>query len=135
VATVSLAIAVAPRYPRRVAAVLRWSFRVFALLAMVLFAVLMVIFVIVTVDQFGQKQYVTDSVAGLPPVYLITALLVPCCAAFVAGFWMLLLDSFKERPGDGEETPVARVPERERLRERVARWSGAHRPHWPSRAD
>ena len=125
----------------RMAAVLRWSVRVFALLAMLLFAALTVIFVIVTVDQFGNKQYVTDNVAGLPPVYVITGLLAPCCLAFVAGFWLLFVDSFKVgADGDEEEGFVAPVlgtlPERPTPAwERLARWGRSHRPRWPHRAD
>ena len=65
------------------AAAWRWSVRLFALLAMLLFAALMVIFIVVTVNHFGQKEYVTDNVGGLPPVYVLTAVLVPCCAALV----------------------------------------------------
>ncbi len=78
--------------------VARWFLRLLCLMALVLFAALAVVFVGVTVDQFGTKQYVVDSVAGLPPVYIISALLVLPCLAFVAGFWMLLLDSFKAPP-------------------------------------
>jgi TRAP-type C4-dicarboxylate transport system permease small subunit len=78
------------------AAAWRWSMRVFAFLAMLFFAALMVVFVIVTVQHFGEKQYVTDNVSGLPPVYVITLVLVPCCAAFVGGFWMLFYDSFRK---------------------------------------
>src|SRR6185437_14685970 len=47
----------------------RWSVRVFAFFAMLFFAALMVVFVIVTVQHFGEKEYVTDNVSGLPPVY------------------------------------------------------------------
>jgi len=36
----------------------RWSVRVFAFLAMLFFAALMVVFVIVTVQHFGEKEYV-----------------------------------------------------------------------------
>jgi TRAP-type C4-dicarboxylate transport system permease small subunit len=79
---------------RPMAATWRWSVRLFAFVAMLFFAALMVVFVIVTVQHFGEKEYVTDNVSGLPPVYVITAILVPCCAAFVGGFWMLFYDSF-----------------------------------------
>ncbi|HEY1596314.1 MAG TPA: hypothetical protein VGF74_13025 [Thermoleophilaceae bacterium] len=79
------------------AATWRWSVRLFALVAMLFFAALMIVFVVVTVNHFGDKQYVTDNVSGLPPVYVITGILVPFCAAFVGGFWMLFLDSFKRQ--------------------------------------
>jgi hypothetical protein len=104
---------------------------------MLLFAALMVIFVIVTVDQFGTKQYVSDNVPGLPPVFVLTAILVPFCAAFVVGFWLLFLDSFKREGSEEAEmaAPPLLLPERERLRERLSRWGRAHRPRWPRRAD
>jgi hypothetical protein len=70
---------------------------------MLLFAALMIVFVVVTVNHFGEKQYVTDNVQGLPPVYVITAILVPFCAAFVAGFWMLFLDSFRREVAAGQQ--------------------------------
>lgn len=120
------------------APVWRWTVRLFALVAMVVFAALTVIFVIVTVDQFGRKQYVTDNVSGLPPVYVLTAILVPCCLAFVAGFWMLFLDSFREKPselGDAPEPVPGTLPELVPLRVRFAQWREAHRPEWLRRAD
>ncbi|HEY2601383.1 MAG TPA: hypothetical protein VGI67_07505 [Thermoleophilaceae bacterium] len=142
------------------AAAFRWSQRLFSVVAMVLFAALMVVFVVVTVQHFGEKQYVTDNVAGLPPVYLITAFLVPCCAAFVGGFWMLFLDSFKQRgvPEEFEPQPQGYYPyayqQQQPLtakpltppspllveagptrRGRIGAWFRAHRPHWPRRAD
>lgn len=121
-------------------AVFRWSLRLFALLAMLLFAALMVIFIIVTVDQFGEKQYVTDSVAGLPPVYVLTAVLVPFCALFVAGFWMLFLDTFRVGTDDMGDEPIRDPlpPAPPTLFERLAAFGREHRPHrprWPSRAD
>lgn len=85
------------------AATWRWSVRFFSLLAMLLFAALMIVFVVVTVNHFGQKEYVTDNVGGLPPVYVVTAILVPFCAAFVGGFWMLFLDSFKRQVAEEEQ--------------------------------
>ncbi len=109
------------------AATWRWFVRLFALCAMVLFAALMVIFVIVTVNHFGEKQYVTDNVKGLPPVYVITAILIPCCAAFVAGFWMLFYDSFKQRSLEQVETgapvPTPFAPQTgPSRRERLVAW-------------
>jgi hypothetical protein len=92
------------------AAVWRWSVRLFAVLAMLFFAALMIIFVVVTVNHFGEKQYVTDNVAGLPPVYVITAILVPFCAAFVGGFWMLFLDSFRGQAAAQQAQPQASLP-------------------------
>jgi hypothetical protein len=77
---------------------------------MLLFAALMIVFVVVTVNHFGDKQYVTDNVQGLPPVYVITAVLVPFCAAFVAGFWMLFLDSFKREMATGHQLSQPGVP-------------------------
>jgi TRAP-type C4-dicarboxylate transport system permease small subunit len=122
------------------AAVFRWSLRLFALLAMLLFAALMVIFIIVTVDQFGEKQYVTDSVAGLPPVYVLTAVLVPFCALFVAGFWMLFLDTFRDGAEEMLDEPIRGPlpPAPPTLFARLAGWSREHRPHrprWLGRAD
>ncbi len=76
----------------------RWLTCLFALLALVLFATLAVIFGVVTVDQFGTKQYVTDNLSGLPPVYVLSALLVVPCLAFVFAFWMLFMDAFKTSP-------------------------------------
>lgn len=108
---------------------------------MVLFGALMVVFVVVTVQHFGQREYVTDNVEGLPPVYVVTALLVPFCAAFVAGFWMLFFDSFKQRGGPAQEQPaisgtlpqlVEATPTR---RERLGGWFRAHRPHPPRGTD
>ena len=117
------------------AAVVRWSLRLFAFLAMLLFAALMVVFIIVTVDQFGEKQYVTDAVAGLPPVYVLTGLLVPFCAAFVAGFWLLFVDSFKRARGPDADLPVGLAqpeqPAGEPVGERLRQWGRDHRPHRP----
>jgi TRAP-type C4-dicarboxylate transport system permease small subunit len=111
------------------AATWRWSVRLFALLAMLFFAALMVVFVIVTVQHFGQKEYVTDNVSGLPPVYVITAILVPCCAAFVGGFWMLFYDSFntpapqQQYAGTGAPAPAPPFhPAAPTRRERVLTW-------------
>ena len=125
------------------AAAWRWSVRLFALLAMLLFAALMVIFVVVTVNHFGQKEYVTDNVKGLPPVYVLTAVLVPFCAAFVGGFWMLFLDTFKhEAQADrmdavpaGPGPALAPAAETMRRRERLAQWGRTHRPRWPRRSE
>jgi TRAP-type C4-dicarboxylate transport system permease small subunit len=124
------------------AATWRWSVRLFSVLAMLLFAALMVIFVIVTVNHFGQKEYVTDNLAGLPPVYVITAVLVPFCAAFVGGFWMLFYDSFRRQVAEEQAppAPVAAAPpliepaEGPTRRARLKAWAGAHKPHWPRRA-
>jgi hypothetical protein len=132
-------------------AVWRWSVRLFAICAMLFFATLMVVFVVITVNHFGQKEYVTDNVEGLPPVYVLTAILVPFCAAFVVGFGMLFFDSFRGQPGSEQPeyvpmpapaaapalaplAPAETVPRRERL----ANWARAHKPnkpHWPRRAD
>jgi TRAP-type C4-dicarboxylate transport system permease small subunit len=125
------------------AATWRWFVRLFALLAMLLFAALMVIFVVVTVNHFGQREYVTDNVEGLPPVYVLTAVLVPFCAAFVGGFWMLFLDSFKqevqaeqmEAASAGPAPALAPPAEAAPRRERLAQWARAHKPHWPRRAE
>jgi hypothetical protein len=125
------------------AAAWRWSVRLFALLAMLLFAALMVIFVVVTVNHFGQKEYVTDNVGGLPPVYVLTAVLVPFCAAFVGGFWMLFFDTFKHEPRAeqmdavpaGPAPALAPAAETTPRRERLAQWARAHRPRWPRRAE
>jgi TRAP-type C4-dicarboxylate transport system permease small subunit len=123
------------------AAVWRWFVRLFSLLAMLLFAALMVIFVVITVNHFGQKEYVTDNVEGLPPVYVLTAVLVPFCAAFVAGFWMLFLDSFKRQIAAQQlqaaapaPAPVMAEATTRSRRERLSRWAQAHKPHWPRRA-
>jgi hypothetical protein len=129
-------------------AVWRWSVRLFALCAMLFFATLMVVFVVITVNHFGQKEYVTDNVEGLPPVYVLTAVLVPFCAAFVGGFWMLFFDSFKGQPG-AEQAEYAPMPtpapgpalappapaEAVPRRERLAQWARDRRPHWPRRAE
>ena len=124
----------------RMAAAWRWSVRLFSLAAMLLFAALMVVFVVVTVNHFGQKEYVTDNVGGLPPVYVLTAVLVPFCAAFVAGFWMLFLDSFKRQVAAEQSQPAAIVAPApaevtQSRRERLMVWARAHKPRWPSRAD
>lgn len=102
---------------------------------MLLFATLMVVFVIVTVNHFGEKQYVTDNVRGLPPVYVLTAILIPFCALFVAGFCMLFYDSFKRQatleqvePRAAVSMPLVQMPTR---RERLADWARARRPHRP----
>lgn len=106
----------------------------FAFLAMLFFAALMVVFVIVTVQHFGQKEYVTDNVSGLPPVYVITLALVPCCAAFVGGFWMLFYDSFKQPtratypqgPAMTLQPPAAPLPEQPSRRSRLSAWIERH---------
>ena len=132
-------------------AVWRWCVRLFALCAMLFFATLMVVFVVITVNHFGQKEYVTDNVQGLPPVYVLTAILVPFCAAFVGGFWMLFFDSFRSPTGaeQGEYAPMptpatgpALAPpapvETAPRRERMAQWAREHKPHlprWPGRAE
>jgi len=123
------------------AATWRWFVRLFALCAMLFFGALMVIFVVVTVNHFGQHEYVTDSIGGLPPVYVLTAVLVPFCAAFVGGFWMLFFDSFRHQveaeqfQGNGfpapTPTPMPAEPESTPRRERLATWAREHRPHWP----
>lgn len=124
---------------------------------MLLFAALMVVFVVITVNHFGQKEYVTDSIGGLPPVYVLTAVLVPFCAAFVGGFWMLFLDSFKRQAAEEQQlhmqiqpaAPAAAMPppmvapppapltgsETLPRRERLRRWARDHKPHWPRRAE
>jgi uncharacterized membrane protein len=110
---------------------------------MLFFGALMVIFVVITVNHFGQKEYVTDSIGGLPPVYVLTAVLVPFCAAFVGGFWMLFLDSFKHEAAaeQMEAVPAGPAPalapaiETTPRRERVAQWARAHKPHWRRRAE
>ena len=92
----------------------RWSVRIFAFIAMLFFAALMVVFVIVTVQHFGEKEYVTDNVSGLPPVYVITLVLVPCCAAFVAGFWFLFYDSFRRSaPAPPQGLPPTAFPQQQ----------------------
>jgi TRAP-type C4-dicarboxylate transport system permease small subunit len=119
------------------AAAWRWSVRLFALAAMLLFGALMVVFIVVTVNHFGQKEYVTDNVGGLPPVYVLTAVLVPFCAAFVAGFWMLFLDSFKRQAAAEQSGPVvapALAEVTRSRRERLKDWVRAHKPRWPRRA-
>jgi TRAP-type C4-dicarboxylate transport system permease small subunit len=101
----------------------RWLLRVFAMLALVLFAALAVIFTVVTVQHVGEKQYVSDSVDGLPPVWVISALLVLPCLAFVAGFWLLFLDTF--RGPSGPAPPEAeRLPRS--LLDRLRIWRRAH---------
>ena len=114
---------------------------------MLFFGALLVVFVVVTVNHFGQREYVTDSIGGLPPVYVLTAVLIPFCAAFVGGFWMLFFDSFKRQVAAEQyqaapapatpvvpPTPIAPAgPEPAPRRERLARWAREHRPHLPSR--
>jgi TRAP-type C4-dicarboxylate transport system permease small subunit len=102
----------------------RWLLRLFAMLALVLFAALAVIFTVVTVQHIGEKEYVSDSVDGLPPVWVISALLVLPCLAFVAGFWLLFLDTFRSTappPPPGTEVPLPRS-----LLERLRIWRRAH---------
>ena len=102
---------------------------------MVLFAALMVVFVIVTVNHFGEKEYVTDSVEGLPPVYVLTAVLIPFCAAFVAGFWMLFLDSFRQQVALQQVdtgpalAPALVEPMPPSRRERLSAWARGRLPH------
>src|SRR5689334_16762626 len=84
-------------YP--MAAVGRWLLRLFSMLALVLFAALAVIFTVVTVQHIGEKEYVSDSVDGLPPVWVISAILILPCLAFVAGFWLLFMDTFRGPSG------------------------------------
>jgi uncharacterized membrane protein len=112
---------------------------------MLFFGALMVIFVVITVNHFGQKEYVTDSIGGLPPVYVLTAVLVPFCAAFVGGFWMLFLDSFRQHAAPEQLqtapptmapalAPIAAADDRSR-RERLAAWARARTPRWFSRSE
>jgi hypothetical protein len=80
---------------------------------------------------------VTDNVQGLPPVYVITAVLIPFCAAFVAGFWMLFLDSFKrqvavEQLGPSPVMAPALVEATPSRRERLTNWARGHKPRLPS---
>ncbi len=103
----------------------RWLTCLFALLALVLFATLAVIFGVVTVDQFGTKQYVTDNLSGLPPVYVLSALLVVPCLAFVFAFWMLFMDAFRtstRRPPPGPQ----QVELPRSLLSRLRVWRRAH---------
>ena len=113
---------------------------------MLFFAALMVVFIVITVNHFGQKEYVTDNVGGLPPVYVLTAVLVPFCAAFVGGFWMLFFDSFKHQVAAEQMKATAPAPmpvpapaplpdQGPTRRERLAQWASAHKPHWPRRAE
>ena len=118
------------------AATLRWFLRLFALLAMLLFGTLMVIFIAVTVDRFGEKQYVTDRVGGLPPVYVITAVLVPFCLLFTLGFAWMFYDSFRshEPPDDDFDTPAGPLPPAPpTVWERMGGWARGHRPQLPER--
>lgn len=112
---------------------------------MLFFGALMVIFVVITVNHFGQKEYVTDNIGGLPPVYVLTAVLVPFCGAFVGGFWMLFFDSFRHEAGTEQLHPAAptmapalapltTADDRSR-RERLTAWARARKPHWPSRSE
>src|SRR6266705_1947228 len=102
-----------------------WLLRLLALLALVLFATLVVIFGVVTVDQFGAKEYVTDNLPGLPPVWVISALLVLPCLAFVAGFWLLFMDTFKG--GGGSAPPEAAEMQLPRsILDRLRLWRRAH---------
>jgi len=134
----------ARRYRCPMAATWRWFVRLFALCAMLFFGALMVIFVVITVNHFGEKEYVTDNIGGLPPVYVLTAVLVPFCAAFVGGFWMLFFDSFRRQVAAEQLqmatptmapalAPIAAADGRSR-RERLAAWASAHKPRWPSRS-
>ncbi len=95
---------------------------------MLFFAALMVVFVIVTVQHFGQREYVTDNVSGLPPVYVITLVLVPCCAAFVGGFWMLFYDSFKGAPAPQDLPASLPQPERPGIFKRIGNFVSRHLP-------
>jgi TRAP-type C4-dicarboxylate transport system permease small subunit len=105
------------------AAVGRWLLRLFSMLALVLFAALAVIFTVVTVQHVGEKSYVSDNVSGLPPVWIISALLVLPCVVFVAGFWLLFLDTF--RGSSGPKPPEAeRLPRS--LLDRLRIWRRAH---------
>jgi TRAP-type C4-dicarboxylate transport system permease small subunit len=102
----------------------RWLLRLFAMLALVLFAALAVIFTVVTVQHIGEKEYVSDSVSGLPPVWVISAILVLPCLAFVAGFWLLFLDTF--RGPSGPKPPDTQVDLPRSLLDRLRLWRRAH---------
>jgi TRAP-type C4-dicarboxylate transport system permease small subunit len=102
----------------------RWLLRLFAMLALVLFAALSVIFTVVTVQHIGEKEYVSDSVSGLPPVWVISAILVLPCLAFVAGFWLLFLDTF--RGPSGPKPPDTQVDLPRSLLDRLRLWRRAH---------
>jgi TRAP-type C4-dicarboxylate transport system permease small subunit len=102
----------------------RWLLRVFAMLALVLFAGLAVIFAVLTVQHFGEKEYVSDSVDGLPPVWVISALLVVPCLAFVAGFWLLFLDTF--RVPSSPAPPGSEVQLPRSWLDRLRLWRRAH---------
>jgi TRAP-type C4-dicarboxylate transport system permease small subunit len=102
----------------------RWLLRLFAVLALALFAALAVIFAVVTVDQFGVKEYVSANVGGLPPVWVISALLVLPCLAFVAGFWILFLDTFRAPAAPMPPEAEVRLPRS--LLDRLRLWRRAH---------
>jgi TRAP-type C4-dicarboxylate transport system permease small subunit len=119
---VTLAGAMARKVLRAVA---RWAYRLFALAAMLLFAALVVIFVIVTVNEFGNQDSVTERVPGLPPIYLITAILIPACLAFVAGFWLLFMDSFNEGPAQAPPIEPVAAPLKRPFLARFRLWRRA----------
>jgi hypothetical protein len=102
----------------------RWLLRLFAMLALVLFAALAVIFTVVTIQHIGEKEYVSDSVSGLPPVWVISALLVLPCLGFVAGFWLLFLDTFRGPSGPSSPDGGVRLPRS--LLDRLRIWRRAH---------
>jgi hypothetical protein len=60
--------------------------------------VLTVGFGIATVTEATADQP-AETALDLPPIYVITGILVPVCAVFAYGCWWLLVDSF--RAGEG----------------------------------
>ena len=72
-----------------------WAARLALLLALVGFTALTALFGIVTVLELsGSDMGPGDEVAGLPPIFVITAPLTAAFGLLGAGCWVLLVDTF-----------------------------------------
>jgi hypothetical protein len=71
-----------------------WAGRTLLLIGLVGFASLAVAFGVATVSEAGGDE--VDTVGDLPPIYVITGILVPGCALLAYGCWWWLVETFRD---------------------------------------
>jgi len=70
-----------------------WVGRLLLLLGLLVFGVLTFGFAVATVTEARGNN--AGTLEGLPPIYVITGILVPFCAVMAFGCWWALVDSFR----------------------------------------